>query len=780
MSLERAILLIDRSLYEHTGKHLSDLQTTIIKQVWQGKKYLEIADKYGCTEGHAKDVGSQLWKNLAEVWGETVTKSNFKSVAKRQFALVQTQSIESYSPNFVGRNKAIARLQTLVERGNKIIVIRGEGGVGKTTLAQQFLANSQFEIVLEVLMAKEAQNIVSAESIVEEWLVKDFNEQTGNEFGISLTRLKRHLTSKSVGILIDNLEPALDRDGKFSVSHRNYLELLRILADRQAKSVTLITSRDRLCEPDLPLQHYRLPGLDLAAWQHFFTLQQIQNTTPALAKIHRIYGGNAKAMGIICGTVTEDYEGDLAAYWQENSSDPLVETDVKNLVASQFDRLQNLDPLAYQLLCRLGAFRDRDIPTISCSGLFSLLWDVETSRQLQILKSLANRSLIERWQGNYRLHPIIKAEAMLRLQYLKTEWQLANQKLAEFWTQSVTRINNITDGLTALEAYYHYVAIGNYPAAAKVILYSRNNQWGQYLTLGTTLYRLGLLQPLLTAIVQIIDKLPDDLYKSELNNILGDIYWILGRVKNAIARQLQTIDTATNCLHCIAPKRENAHQLYYWKMLQVDSLLSIGLYNIDLGELSAAANCFERVIEIAQNTKHHSWSEKAAIGLAVVNSHLKQPAVKDSIDVFYQAIVNEDERYNTGRFAYFIQLLGQTYLNVGAISQAQTMLARAIAFSQASQYLQIKARAMTGMAVIHRWSDNLTLADAIHRQAIALLDKIGAKCDLAEAYFQYALTLQNSDRTSDSKNYLTKAIALFRRIEAPKQIEKVLLLANCL
>ncbi|GAB4540673.1 MAG: NB-ARC domain-containing protein [Pleurocapsa sp.] len=791
MSLEQALALVDRVIYTNTGKHLSDLQQAIIIQVWQGKKYLEIADEYGCTEGHAKDTGYLLWKFLSQAWGKKVTKNNFKSLINRQLALAETAFLandnnliggevsQSELVNFLGRKGAISYLQNL-QQGEKIIVIQGEGGVGKTTLAQYFLAHQNFDLVLEVLMAKETSNIISVQSIIEEWLTRDFNEESGKELGVSLGRLKRALSNQKVGILIDNLEPALDKDGKFVTEHRNYIELLRILADRNVQSLTIITSRDRLCEADLNCQHYRLPGLDLTAWLDFFARRSLKVIPSTVAKIHQTYGGNAKAMGIICGAIAEDYRGNVDSYWQENSHDPLIEMDLKNLVASQVDRLHNLDIRAYNLLCRLGCYRYQDIPTIPRSSLLCLLWDVESKHRRRVIESLRNRSLIEFADGQYWLHPVIQAEARSRLSLVESQWQQTHQIIAEFWTESVARINNIQDGLTALEAYYHYIAIANFEEAAKVILYSRDNQWGQYLTLGTTLYRLGLLQPVLNAILEIIPHVVNPRYRSELNNILGDLYWITGQVHNAIALQQQTIITARKCLKSIDKEETTEHHLYYWRMLEIDSLLSIGLYQIDLWQLSEAADFFQQVINLANGTKHHSWSEKAVICLAFVNSYLNLfTEINNITDSIYNSIIKQpDSEYNTGRFAYFIQIMGQTFLNLGKIASARIMFDKAIAFSQASHYTQIKAKSLTGLAIIARYEHNFNTAIDYHYRAIELLDKIGAKCDLAEAYYQLGITLKDNRQVGESKKYFSSAIALFRQMKAPKQIEKVLSIAE--
>ena len=786
MSIEQAIALVEGVVSDRTGKPLNDLQATILREVWQGKKYLEIADLYGCTEGHAKDAGYLLWKILSKAWGEKITKSNFRTVIKKRLkSTLLPRLVNSYLKptnsssilnnhtdelSFIGRQQAINDLNDLVNRGNRVIVIQGQGGIGKTTLAKKYLATLKFDVTLEFLMAKETSNITSVESLVEEWLKRDFQEEPGREFGVTLARLKRHLEKRTVGILIDNLEPALDKNGRLIKEQRNYIELFRILCDRNIKSITLITSRDRFCESDLNLSHYRLSGLSLTAWQQFFTISQISVDNFILPEMHRIYGGNAKAMGILCGVIKEDFAANLKAYWQENANDPLIETNLKNLVTSQFNRLQTLDPDAYLLLCRLGCYRYQDIPTVSQAGVLSLLWDINIKNKKRIIASLRNRSLIEFDRGQYWLHPVIKAEALSRLS--ATEWQQINQQIAHFYTD-IEQIKTIEDGLTALEAYYHYWAISDYTGAGKVILYSRPNQWGQYLTLGTHLYRLGLSQPLLKAITQIIDRIEEPKISSELNNILGDLYWINGQITKAIACQKSTIIIATNHLDRIKYTSDNKQDTYYWKMLQVDSLLSIGLYKIDLWQLEEATIFFKEVITLARDTKHHPWAEKAEICLALVRTYLGQLETAETIQKFIKILNNDPNRvYNTGRFAYFLQILGQTLINLQQDKLAQDILEKAIAFCQKSHYIQIKAKALTCLAIIKRNANNFTTAQQDHLEAIQQLEKIGAKCDLAEAYYQYAFTLQQFER-EESQTYLRNAIQLFQQIEAPQQIIRV-------
>jgi tetratricopeptide (TPR) repeat protein len=772
----QALAWLDGLVLTQTGDRLSELQRTLIEQVWQGRTYPEIADRYGCTEGHAKDVGSDLWKLLSEVLGDRITKKNLRIALARhvQSSLdVSAQAVESPAEpsNFVGRTGAIAHLDALVAQRAKVIVIQGEGGLGKTTLAQHYLQAKGFELVLELLMAKEPQNITPAERVVEEWLKQDFQDETGLGFGISLERLKRHLRQRRVGILIDNLEPALDAQGQFLPHHRHYVDLLSVLASTQGQGVTLVTSRDRLCEPAIATHHYRLPGLALLPWQQFFA-PHMPVHEPTLQVMHHAYGGNAKAMGILAGAIQFEYEGDMAAYWHQSQDALLAPTDLKNLIDSQLSRLEQHSPSAYQLFCRLGCYRYQDVPTVPLAGVLALLWDSPEPERRTALVILQNRSLIESRKGTYSLHPALREAALTRLKS-SPDWETAHTQAALFWRDRVASIQTAPDALGALESYYHYLAIQDYAKAGRVILKSRLNQWNQHLPLGSTLYRMGLLQPLLDAIPVILTRLETDYTLSELHNILGDVYWITGRVHDAIHAQEAALKLSAEAVTHYPETPEHQKARYYYTMLGIDSRLSIGLYCLDLRELERAATCFEQVIVQVHGTQYERWAEKASVCLALTQSLLGHAkAAHQKADAIYHTLFFERPLENRGSAAYFIQLLGQTYVNLGRFEIAQTLFEKALSFSESSHYTQVQGKSLTGLAIMQRQQGDLSTAIATLRKAIQLLENLGAKCDLAEAYYQLGITHQAAANPEGS-TALEQAIALFESISAPRQVEKV-------
>ncbi len=97
MNVEQVLKLADRLVFAKTGNHLDDLQQRIVRGVCQGQRYSEIAREFGCTPGHVRDVGSQLWKTISDVLGENVSKNNFRATMER----IRVSNISNFGKGFI-------------------------------------------------------------------------------------------------------------------------------------------------------------------------------------------------------------------------------------------------------------------------------------------------------------------------------------------------------------------------------------------------------------------------------------------------------------------------------------------------------------------------------------------------------------------------------------------------------------------------------------------------------------------------------------------------------
>ncbi len=661
-------------------------------------------------------------------------------------------------PNFVGRDGAIADLNTLVSRNARVIVIQARGGVGKTTLARKYL-QQEFGSFLEFPIAKETKDIASIEGLIEEKL-RQLGEEPGREFLVSLDRLKRKLQAERIGILIDNLEPALDSAGKFIEAHRRYVELLRVLSDPTVQSITLITSRERLREADVTVQHYPLRSLDVPAWEQFFQSRSIEIETPEIAALHNAYGGNAKAMDIISGAVLEDFAGNVEAYWQANQDDLFIERDLEDLVTKQFERLQQLDSDAYNLLCRMGCYRYQDVPTVSIEGLFCLLWDVPENRHRRVIRSLQDRSLIDFEDGEFWLHPVIRAEAVSRLRPHE-DWQVSNNKAAEFWTESVKSIKAVKDALCAFQAFHHHLEIQQFDKAGEVIMKRRPSNWydskeGE--SLNAAFNRLGMLMQVISSLNQVINHVTSESSLCRLYFYLGSVYRLIGCFSESINYSEKSIG--------IASKQANNSLI----LTEVDALTNIGNCKIDLWELEEASKYFEMAMQKKDVDEY--FKDTCYFRLAFLNSYL---GLRDKAFYFADKSYSQisEIKLSAWGIGYRFLSLGTTYKNLGNSDRAYDMYRKAIYFAEESRYVQVKAVALYGLSGLLRDQNNFNMALSSHLESIEILNEIGAKHDLAEAYYQFGLTYRAMGDFDSSNSKFQGAIRLFSEMEAPKQVERV-------
>ncbi|NES85717.1 MAG: hypothetical protein F6K10_32360 [Moorea sp. SIO2B7] len=88
MDIEKALEFADTLVFAKKAKHLSDLQTLLLRASWSEprQRYEEIAHTYGYSVNYLKqDAGPKLWQLLSEVCGEKVKKTNFRAALERQF-----------------------------------------------------------------------------------------------------------------------------------------------------------------------------------------------------------------------------------------------------------------------------------------------------------------------------------------------------------------------------------------------------------------------------------------------------------------------------------------------------------------------------------------------------------------------------------------------------------------------------------------------------------------------------------------------------------------------
>jgi tetratricopeptide (TPR) repeat protein len=550
--------------------------------------------------------------------------------------------------------------------------------------------------------------------------------------------------------------------------------LLRALGDRAVRSLTLITSRERLRESALSVQPYLLGSLDQEAWRLYFESRQVQIDNNALIEIHRAYGGNAKAMEILCSVILQDYQGRLIGYWHDNQNDLLIERDLEDLVVGQFDRLRGHDLTVYSLLCRMGCYRYSDIPSVAINGLFCLLWDVKEKEKSKAISQLRDRSLIECDQGKYWLHPIIKQVARTRLKEDVLNWEKSNQNAAEFWQINIQEIKSINDAMFAIEAYHHYLTIEDFDSASSVILQKRSIKDIPAERLGAAFYRLGLLEKIRSKIARIIDVVEKQENLIYLHNIIGDAYWMTGDASKGIEHHLESGRISKKIILSSKTKPDLMRGSIRYYILH---FFNIALCKIDLRELNAALDfagrSYQAVLDYNVDITD-SVHVDAFYLLAYLNAILnRRKESKIFIELYNQNIKQVLYLETSWASVYGPIFIGSAYMLLNNFDKASEMYGKAISRSKDFKYIQAESKALNGLAEIERIKGNFSDAKSKNLWAIESCLKIGAKYDLAESYFQMGLTCQAMGEQENSNENFRKSIDLFSELNAPIQIERV-------
>jgi hypothetical protein len=96
MTIDEIVALISAI----SQKNLNPVREMILRQTWEGQTYSTIAQKSYYKANYLKKTAFELWHLLSEIFGETITKTNFRSsLEPRPLSQQQQQLIEQFRLN---------------------------------------------------------------------------------------------------------------------------------------------------------------------------------------------------------------------------------------------------------------------------------------------------------------------------------------------------------------------------------------------------------------------------------------------------------------------------------------------------------------------------------------------------------------------------------------------------------------------------------------------------------------------------------------------------------
>ncbi|MCL6751712.1 ATP-binding protein [Nostoc sp. CCCryo 231-06] len=440
MTVTEVLQLVDQLVFKHTANHLNDLQSKVIKGIWQGQTYSEIADGFGYeSENHVGNVSRDLYKILSKELGEDVTKSNFGwSIERLATSLNSSQQVvgiinnhinlclntsnsqkqaandeektkqqTSYinlkqSPkisNFCGRSKELSTLSQWIENPNtRLISVLGISGIGKSALVRYFI--DIHTISFDAVIWKNIKLYKSLNSIITEIItelntnIEDINTSSLLNQCLQLFNQKRCL------IIIDNFEQIFTNKqfaGQYKPEYQDYKNFLQMITEIEHQSCFILLSQEK-CQEMISLDNELYPshclelsGLDESATQ--ILQSQSLKDEEIWFQLINLYEGHPTYLQYISILIKDVFHGEVSELIKENSL--ILTEDLKSLFDSIWMRLSDVEK---NILLEISQHNQ----SISRDQIRQLL-SLSSMDIINGLQSLVRRFVITKSEGNEKL-----------------------------------------------------------------------------------------------------------------------------------------------------------------------------------------------------------------------------------------------------------------------------------------------------------------------------------------------------------------------------------------
>ncbi|NTW21017.1 MAG: ATP-binding protein, partial [Nostocales cyanobacterium W4_Combined_metabat2_030] len=441
MEIKDVLEFTDIVFFNETGKHIDGLQEAILKGTLEGHKYSEIAQKEHCSEGHLRNIASELWQILSNALGEEVNKSNFRHLLKRSYLSIisspftnvinnvnfchnsriqESEVLNNHSPapptptpqpqqtppepqinlgeapaifTCYGRTGELATLENwIIEEQSHLVEIWGLNGIGKTTLALSLIEQTKtnfdyiiyrslcFTPTLETTLNKLLQNFCQT-------------PEKPEDIETLIYLLLNYLRNHRCLIILDDMEMLFSSGqlaGEYQPAFANYALFFKRIAENNHKSCLVLISSEKIREfgqivdkQNRPIHCLKLEGLGRAATEIFRQYQLSDEET--WETLITSYQGHPLWLELTALMIEDLFKGKV---WEFLEYEPLILCEALQAeIEIQFQRLA----LAEQTVMMQLAKQDEPVTLKQTINKIPL----STSELFNAMQSLGRRLLID-------------------------------------------------------------------------------------------------------------------------------------------------------------------------------------------------------------------------------------------------------------------------------------------------------------------------------------------------------------------------------------------------
>ncbi len=290
MDIAEVLKLADELIFAKTGEHLDYLQKAILEGTFQGQTYLKIAEGTHSSEGHVRDMGSELWKILSEGFGEDITKRNFRAIIEKvefnnfssatvkvnaivnNLNICQEKARSHTSPqnpqqtptqphidlgdapeifNFYDRTPQLTTLETwILQNRSRLIALLGISGIGKTTLAlrliEQIKTNFNYVIYRSLRFSPTLNATLTN-------LLQIFSDKTDIPQNIEtqISQLLDYLRKHRCLLILDDVQMLFSSGqlaGQYKTGYEDYQQFFKLIAEVCHQSCLILIAWEKTRE----------------------------------------------------------------------------------------------------------------------------------------------------------------------------------------------------------------------------------------------------------------------------------------------------------------------------------------------------------------------------------------------------------------------------------------------------------------------------------------------------------------------------------------------------